>query len=86
MGSASGVLRIGGLPFTCSATYSGSIQGDYMSAWVINQPSFAQVNSGTTTADLFYRATANGSANSMGFAEASTGLGNNFQFCGMYFI
>jgi hypothetical protein len=85
VGAASGNLQIGGLPFTCNATYNGSLQGSYMSGWVTNQPSFALVNNSATNADLFYRSTSNGNSNSMGFAEANTGLGNNFFFSGMYF-
>jgi|688.fasta_scaffold217264_2 hypothetical protein len=87
VGSASGNLFIGGLPFSASATYlGGGFSGTQASGWTTYNPAAAQVTPSGTTAGLFYWSTANGSSTNMPFGNANTALGNNFAFFGYYFV
>ena len=87
VGSASGDLRIGGLPFTASTVgFSNAVVNiGSASAFVTNQPSTGLVVGGSKTISLAYRATANGATTAMGFAEANTGYNVNIlQFSAVY--
>jgi len=91
VGSASGNLAIGGLPFTAVANTGSTIDGScsisiyFSSTFVTNQPSTLQVLAGGTLLFPYYRATANGATVSMGFAEAGTGANaNRINFGGTY--
>jgi hypothetical protein len=87
VGSASGNLFIGGLPFSASATYlGGGFSGTQASGWTTYNPAAAQVTPSGTTAGLFYWSTVNGSSTNMPFGNANTALGNNFAFFGYYFV
>lgn len=79
VGSASGDLRIGGLPFTASTVSFSDAAVDIGSAsgFVTNQPCAGTVVGGTKLIALVYRATANGATTAMGFAEANTGYNVN---------
>lgn len=79
VGSASGNLRIGGLPFTAeNVAFSDScVSMAGVSGFATNQPSAGRVVGNTTQIQLEYRTAANGATTDMGFAEANTGYNVN---------
>jgi len=79
VGSASGNLRIGGLPFTAAniAFSDSCVSVAAVSGFNTNQPSGGRVLGNTTQIALEYRATANGVTAVMDFAEANTGYNVN---------
>jgi len=85
VGSASGNLRIGGLPFTASSDDGDGIAISRSEAWATNNPcGGAFVDSGTTI-DLFYRSAANGATLSLPVSDAATGTDANLiSFSGFY--
>lgn len=91
VGSASGSLAIGGLPFAAVANTGSTLDGSsslsiyFSSTFVTNQPSSLQVLAGGSLLFPYYRATANGASVAMGFAEAGTGANaNRINFGGTY--
>jgi len=82
VGSASGDLRIGGLPYTATSDTNGQ---DGQSALAVtsvqnfatNQPDSAIVLSGSDNIRLFSRSSSNGATSTMGFAELDTGANDN---------
>ena len=82
VGSASGDLRIGGLPYTATSDTNGQ---DGQSALAVtsvqnfatNQPDSAIVISGSDNIRLFSRSSSNGATSTMGFAELDTGANDN---------
>ena len=84
VGSASGNVQIGGLPFTAVAP-QGCFSFSQVEAWAINQPS-----SGETTGTkiyLFYRVTSNGATTLVPVSNVATGAnGNLVFFSGFYFV
>lgn len=90
VGTASGSLFIGGLPFTSLSTTSAA-QGGNMSiadaaGWSTNNPSMGFINNGDTKIVLQYRTTANGAASDSNVTDLGTvGLANNISFTAYYF-
>jgi hypothetical protein len=87
VGSASGNIRITGLPFTSIADPGGqsSLSVGRSQDWVVNQPSSATVAANSTIIDLFYRALSNGAAISLPFTDVDTGAAKNrIQIAGTY--
>jgi hypothetical protein len=79
VGSASGDLRIGGLPYAAANIgFSDScVSFADVSSFATNQPSAGRVVGNTTQIALEYRTAANGATTVMGFAEANTGYNVN---------
>lgn len=90
VGTASGSLFIGGLPFTSLSTTSAAQGGNLTVAdpggWTVNNPSLGFVNNGDTKILLQYRTTANGAASDSNVTDLGTvGLANNISFSAYYF-
>ena len=90
VGTASGGLFIGGLPFaslsTTAAAQGGNLTVADPSGWAVNNPSLGFVNNGDTTIFLQYRTTANGGASDSNVTDLGTvGLANNISFTAHYF-
>jgi hypothetical protein len=87
IGSASGDILIGGFPFTIGATGLATIAVSQSFNFATNQPFAGQFRGTTTTARLYYRATANGNSATMGAAELGTAVNNNaIDFSGFYYV
>ena len=74
VGTGSGDLRIGGLPFTNSANVNAISVGDSR-LFTLNNPTGGQVGASASTVTLFYRTTANGAINNLQVSNAATGSG-----------
>lgn len=83
VGSASGNIRIGNLPFICAAHNSGTQDGfgncalSQVQSFATNQPDAGRVVANTNVIDLYYRATANGLPTQLPVADAATGFPGN---------
>lgn len=83
VGSASGNIRIGNLPFTCAAHTTGTQDGfgncalSQVQNWVTNQPNAGRVGANTNQIGLYYRSSANGTATELPVADAATGFPGN---------
>ncbi len=81
VGSASGDVLIGGLPYTSSndpsnaATYAGAV---ISSAFAGDMPSEASVDRNATTIRLNYRATSNGASVNLQVADMATSANDNY--------
>lgn len=91
VGSASGDVRIGNLPYSAIANNgaqvsgNGSIAVSRVSDWAVDQPSAARVNANANHIDLYKRATANGASVSIAVADVGTGTDDNtIYFAGTY--
>ena len=73
IGSASGNVQIGGLPFSTTSAVTVGLLSDTRS-WTTNNPSEMLVASAGTVINLLYKATANG--DSVNLAVANVGTGN----------
>jgi hypothetical protein len=88
VGTASGSIRISGLPFTSSSTpnYQAATIG-FSNAFVLNNPSAGIVEASATTLNLTYRATANGASSFLNVTDLATGASANYIFLsGTYFV
>ena len=90
VGTASGSLFIGGLPFTSASTTSAAQGGTLTVAdpggWTVNNPCFGFVSNGATTILIQYRTTANGAAADSNVTDLGlVGLANNLAFTAYYF-
>ena len=91
VGSASGNLQIGGLPFTAAANSGSSQLGrsainiSYAVAWAANTPIGGVIESNTTTIWLVYRTAVDGSTSNVPYTAAGTGgAANRIGFSGTY--
>ena len=91
VGSASGDVQIGNLPFNAVANSgapvngNGSIAVSRVSDWAVDQPSAARVNANSNKIDLYKRATANGASVNMAVADVGTTADDNtIYFAGTY--
>jgi len=84
IGSASGYIAIGGLPFV-SEEWS-TIHVGYSSGWVTNNPDSILKLKGNATALLYYRATANGAAQQLLVTNVATSVGNEIYFSGEFTV
>jgi hypothetical protein len=88
VGTASGSIRISGLPFTSSSSpnYQAATIG-FSNAFVLNNPSAGIVEANATTLNLTYRATANGASSFLNVTDLATGGSANYVFLsGTYFV
>ena len=87
VGSASGNLRISGLPFTAVADPGGqsSLSVGRSQDWVLNNPSSATVAASNAYMDLFYRVTSDGNSTVLPYTAADTANARNrLQIAGSY--
>lgn len=91
VGSASGDVLIGNLPFTAVANSGAPVNGNSSVAisrtsdWAVNQPSAGRVNANTTRIELYTRLTANGASVNMAVADVGTTTDDNtIYFAGTY--
>ena len=90
VGTASGDVRLGGLPFAVSTYVNGqdawaSLNFGYSSAFNTNNPSSGSFKTQTTYADLFYRTSANGGSVALAVGDLGTGTNDNLiRFSGTY--
>jgi len=76
VGTASGVVRIAGLPFVAESTYGGG-SVSYSAAFAANNPCSCFVVLSTSEISLGYRATANGITSHLPVAALATGVNSN---------
>ena len=74
VGTGSGDLLIGGLPFANAANLNAISVGDSR-LFTLNNPTGGQVNTSASNITLFYRTTANGGINVLQVSDAATGSG-----------
>ena len=83
VGAASGVVRIGGLPYAGLAN-GASIAVGYADGWAVNVP-IAGIFQANSTIQLYYRALANGPTVDTPVSDVATGAnGNYLYFSGSY--
>lgn len=88
VGSASGELRVGGLPFPCNSAANAALSIAQAYNWASNTPIAAQVRTGATpTAELFYRTTVTGATSNNAYTDADTGASgkNQLFLAGCYY-
>ena len=88
VGTATGTVYVGGLPFTVNASipYASAIVS-YAIEFVGDMPSEALFELNATTIILYYRATANGASTALNVADLGTGSNDNFCiFSGFYSV
>ena len=74
---ASGILRIGGLPFTTGAM-RGAGSCSTVTLWNGNHPSSIGIDQNSTLLNMSYRTTANGNDTLMNVTDISTGANTNY--------
>ncbi len=90
IGSASGEVAIGGLPFTAAANSSGKSDGfssvaiGYSALFASNQPIGGFISASTNNIALSYKATSNGGSANMAPTDIATSTGNLVRFAGVY--
>jgi hypothetical protein len=91
VGSASGSVCIGGLPYTVTASTSGTQNGisaisiGVASAWAGEEPLSAVTVANATRFELYYRATVDGNTVNTAVADVDTGADKNVvRFSGTY--
>lgn len=90
VGSASGTVAIGGLPFNVVANSTGLVDAyggatvGRSDSWTTNNPSAGVCVPGTNLLYLYYRTAANGGTTLMPVSSVATGSGNNMFFTGLY--
>jgi len=81
VGSATGSVRVGGLPFTSSngtqADSSGELTIGQTASWAGDVPFVAEIVNNSTTARLWYRTAVNGSTTAVAIADLGTGADSN---------
>ena len=91
VGAASGIVCIGGLPFTVNTATSGKANSNSAmsisraGSWLINIPIGIQAVDGSTVLELYYRTTVNGATSSLPVTNVGTGGSSNLlYFAGTY--
>jgi hypothetical protein len=83
VGSASGNVRIGNLPFVNGSNSSGMQNGlsscavSQVQGWTTNNPNAGRVNAGASTILLYYRSSVNGAVTALPVSSVSTGAASN---------
>jgi hypothetical protein len=88
VGTASGAVKISGLPFTCDndSYYAIPFAGD-VRLFAGDTPDSAQVDINSTNVSLWYRTAANGATIALDVTDLSTGAANNLVIIsGTYFV
>jgi hypothetical protein len=88
VGSASGTIRLGGLPFTVAADSDASLSFDGRSTLNISavkdfageQPNTGFIEQNTTTVQLLYRSAVDGATADVVVADVDTGANDNYMF------
>lgn len=80
VGSASGNVLIGGLPFTVGSDPRGSVYMGYSAGFAGDEPLAAVTQPSTTTAYMYYKTTANADSLTMQVSDMGTGAAANFMF------
>lgn len=88
VGTASGAVKITGLPFTSdNQTYYSIPFGGDVRLFAGDTPDSAQVDINSTSVSLWYRTSANGSTTALDVTDLSTGAANNLTIIsGAYFV
>jgi hypothetical protein len=87
IGSASGFVVIGGLPFTVNATYDSSLTVSYADSWASNTPRTGRFRNSNTDFYLCNTPTANGDYAINAPASVATGASSNrCDFSGYFFV
>jgi hypothetical protein len=87
VGSASGNVLIGGLPFTVGADPRGSVYLGYSAGFAGDEPLSAVFQPTTTTAYLYYKTAVNGDSLTLQVSDMGTGATSNFiLFSGFYTV
>jgi hypothetical protein len=91
VGAASGIVCIGGLPFTVNTATSGKADANSavsisrVGLWLLNNPIGIQASSGSTLLELYFRITVNGDTSSLPVTNVGTGGSSNLMyFAGTY--
>ena len=83
IGTASGVVLLGGLPFTSAANSSGKLDAyfglvvNFSSGFTVTNPTNALGANSSTQAELYYRATAGGASTNLLTTALATGASSN---------
>jgi len=83
IGTASGVLLLGGLPFTSCGNSSGKLDANFgltvsfSSAFTVINPTSAVGEGSATTAQLLYRSTSSGVSDNLATTALATGASSN---------
>lgn len=86
IGSATGNILIGGLPFTAGGAPDATIAISNCQSWLGEEPLAAAVQSGATTMILFYRGSVSGGISLNVVSDVGTGANaNECTFSGFYF-
>jgi hypothetical protein len=87
IGSASGFVVVGGLPFTVNATYDSALTVSYADSWASNTPRTGRFRNSNTDFYLINTPTANGDYALNAPASVATGAGSNrLDFSGYFFV
>jgi hypothetical protein len=88
VGTASGAVKISGLPFTCdNQTYYAIPFGGDVRLFGGDTPSAAQVDINSTDVSLWYRTAANGATTALDVTDLGTGGADNLTIIsGTYFV
>jgi len=88
VGTASGAVKISGLPFTCdNQVYYAIPFGGDVRLFAGDTPDSAQVDINSTNVSLWYRTAANGATTALDVTDLSTGAANNLTIIsGTYFV
>jgi hypothetical protein len=88
VGTASGAVKISGLPFTCdNQTYYAVPFGGDVRLFGGDTPSAAQVDINSTNVSLWYRTAANGATTALDVTDLGTGGADNLTILsGTYFV
>ena len=87
VGTASGAVTIGGLPFTsASSPVYNSLSLSWSAAFGGDYPSGCMVENSSTRAYLTYRTTANGATTFLDVTDLAIGVGNYVVVAGTYFV
>jgi hypothetical protein len=83
IGTASGVVSLGGLPFTSSANSSGKLDAwfgmsiNYSTGFTVTNPTDALGVNSSTLLELYYRATSGGASTNLLTTALATGASSN---------
>jgi hypothetical protein len=90
IGSATGSIQLGGLPFTSVASSGSTLDSlcglsvGNSAGWAINSPSNIRVQPSGTVANLYYRAVSGGGTTNIAVLDVATSAGNFISFGGTY--
>ena len=87
VGSASGSIRVAGLPYDAATTNAQSVNISYSAAFAGDMPTGGNLQPSTDYFILYYKATSNGASVALDVTDLGTGANNNYIFfSAQYFI